>query len=329
MDALQKWYSPKTGLYETTGWWNSANAITVLADYSELSKSKKYRPVLSHTFGAAQHTGKHFINRFYDDEGWWALAWIRSYDVTGKQKYLSMAELIFKDMAGGWSDDTCGGGIWWSKDRAYKNAIANELFLSVAASLANRVKAPDQRSEYLSWAKREWRWFQASGMINADSLVNDGLVSTQPNACMNNGKSTWSYNQGVILGGLSELSTADQDPALLATANNIAVAALHHLSDKNGVLHDECETHCGKDGVQFKGIFFRNLALLDRVSPSCEFSSAAKINAVSIWANAQNHQHQFGQVWSGPFDEGNAGSLSSAIDALIAAAVMDRAQPAR
>ena len=70
-------------------------------------------------------------------------------------------------------DGTCGGGIWWSKDRKYKNAIANELFLSVAAKLALHTFGK-QRKLYLTWADREWRWFLYSGMMNAGNLVNDG-----------------------------------------------------------------------------------------------------------------------------------------------------------
>ena len=321
--ALQRWYSQGTGLYETTGWWNSANAITVVVNYMQLSQSREYRPVLVHTFSTAQHTNKDFINKFYDDEGWWALAWLSTYDLTKNPRYLAMAEVIFKDMAGGWSDDVCGGGIWWSKDRHYKNAIANELFLSVAAHLANRVADRDDRAQYFSWAEREWRWFQASGMINEHGLINDGLNSERPLACVNNGKTTWSYNQGVILGGLTELSTAERDPAPLTVAHVIADAALHQLTDARGILHDECEPHCGKDGVQFKGIFLRNLTELEVVSPRPEYKVFAENNAASIWVNSQDDQHQFGQVWSGPFDTGNAGSQSSALDAIVAAAEMD------
>ena len=182
IQELQSWYIPKTGLYETTGWWNAANAITVLSDYSQLTHARKYRPTLAHTFKVAQLTSSHFINKFYDDEGWWALAWIDTYDLTGDPKYLAMAQVVFEDMARGWSDDVCGGGIWWSKDHDYKNAIANELFLSVAAHLANRISDPERKAAYLSWASREWSWFRSSGMINAKNLINDGLVSDHPSS---------------------------------------------------------------------------------------------------------------------------------------------------
>ena len=212
--TLQTWYNPSTGLYMTTGWWNSANAITVLVDYARVSESTEYNPVFANTFTAAQKTSPGFLNNFYDDEGWWALAWIDAYDLTRNKDYLLMAESIFADMAAAW-DNTCGGGIWWSKDRNYKNAIANELFLSVAAHLANRTSG-STRSQYLVWGNREWKWFQTSGMINAKSLVNDGLTKGSGEiaapSCTNNAKTTWTYNQGVVLGGLVELMAANHDP---------------------------------------------------------------------------------------------------------------------
>ena len=76
------------------------------------------------------------------------------------------------------------GGIWWDKNHTYVNAIANELFLDVAAHLANR--GGSKSSYYLSWALKEWAWFKGSGMINSQSTVNDGLNIT---TCQNNGQS--------------------------------------------------------------------------------------------------------------------------------------------
>lgn len=69
---LQSWYSPKTGLWETTGWWNSANALTALIDYSGVSDTSQYKTVIAQTYAVNIHSG--FINDYYDDEGWWALA---------------------------------------------------------------------------------------------------------------------------------------------------------------------------------------------------------------------------------------------------------------
>lgn len=91
MNALQSWYDEHSGLYRTTGWWNSANAITTLADYSRITGSKEYDSVFPNTLSAAQKRSPGFINRFYDDEGWWALAWIDAYDLTGNEQYLSDA----------------------------------------------------------------------------------------------------------------------------------------------------------------------------------------------------------------------------------------------
>lgn len=319
--SLQSWYDAQTGLYKTTGWWNSANAMTTLADYSRVTGSREFDSVFQNTLSAAQKTSPGFINRFYDDEGWWALAWIDEYDITHDQQYLKAAESIFTDMAGGW-DGTCSGGIWWSKDRKYKNAIANELFLSVAAELAVRVKSAQSRTQYLSWAHREWQWFSHSGMINSDHLINDGLDSN----CVNNHQQTWTYTQGVAIGGLTELYKADHDSALLSEAHTIATATLSSptLIDKHGILHEPCEPNCGEDGSQFKGIFVRNLLSLDEVAPQQQYEKFIDTNANSIWAGTQPPDYHFGLIWAAPSGVVNASTQSSALDVLVAATAISK-----
>ncbi len=309
---LQSWYSQSTGLWRTTGWWNAANAVTVLVDYSRMRGSSRYLSAVKNTY--ILNSGGGFINKYYDDEGWWALAWIAAYHQTGQKKYLKTAEHIFSNMKGGW-DRQCGGGIWWSKRRRYKNAIANELFLSVAANLSARTKGRQHESD-LNWASREWKWFSHSGMINSNHLINDGLNA----ACRNNGKTIWSYNQGVILGGLVALEKDTGKHSLLPTAQSIASAAISKLTDANGVLHDACEPHCGADGDQFKGIFTRNLAILYKADPKSQYLKFLRTNAGNIWNKDAGPDDEFGLIWSGPDMPGNAATQTSAIDCLLAAA---------
>ena len=319
IQTLQQWYLPATGLYASpSGWWNAANSITVLANYERVSGDTSYDSVIANTFAAAQAAHANFLDSYYDDDGWWALAWIDAYDVTGDPAYLSMAESIFTAITGAW-DSTCGGGVWWNTSRTYKNAIPNELFLAIAAKLANRTSGSASAS-YLNWAQQEWTWFKNSGMINAQNLINDGLNSSNPNACTNNGGATWTYNQGVILGGLVELYHADNDPTLLPQAEAIANAAIANLT-QNGILTDP-GSMSGGDAPQFKGIFLRNLMALHVADPDPRYQVFADANAKSIVASDQGPSCEFGALWQGPFDSADATRQTSALDALIAAAAM-------
>jgi predicted alpha-1,6-mannanase (GH76 family) len=323
VQQMQNWYVQATGLYQTpTGWWNAANAVTVLVDYSRATNTTTYLSAVSNTFANANiaNGSTNFITSANDDEGWWALAWMDAYDLTKNAAYLTMAQTIFTDMAGQWDTTTCGGGVWWSKDltnSAYKNAITNEIFLELAAGLANRTTDATQKAQYLAWAQKEWQWFNASGMINSSNLINDGLNQTNPSACTNNGQTTWTYNQGVILGGLVELYNADQDSTLLTQAQAIASAAMTNLVTTAGVLHEP--TLSGPDGPQFKGIFVRNLYKLSTAASSTQYKTFVDTNANSIWKNNQGSSYEFGGYWEGPFDTGDGTRQASALDALIAA----------
>ena len=128
---------------------------------------------------AAAANGNEWLDGFYDDDLWWALAWIAAYDVTKDTEYLKLAENIFKAVATTWGTNCGNGGIYWSWQRDYVNAIPNELFLSTAAHLANRVQ---DKETYVEWARKEIEWFLGTGMINERGTINDGLTSD----CKNN-----------------------------------------------------------------------------------------------------------------------------------------------
>ncbi len=309
MNELQSWFNVKTGLWSSTGWWNSANCLNGVVDY--LKASKFSNATLMSTIDTVYKAHPSYLNNYYDDEGWWALAWLNSFELTNNQAFLQLAQHIFDDMAGGW-DNVCSGGIWWSKDRTYKNAIANELFLAVASRLYSHTG----NATHLAWAQREWNWFAGSGMINSQHTINDGLNISPDGSCVNNGQTTWSYNQGVVLSGLIDLSNAVNDPALIATAQSIANAAILALS-KNGILTESCEPNCGSDGPQFKGIFMRNLFALNRVVGSSNYTTYLAVNANSIWRSARNPtSNALGLMWLGPFDSADAARQSSAQDCL-------------
>jgi predicted alpha-1,6-mannanase (GH76 family) len=319
LSALQRWYRPRTGRWKTTGWWNAANALTAVIAYIQRTGDHTHAAVVETTFRAAGRRHRDFVNSYYDDNGWWGLAWIDAFDLTGETRYLDAARIIFARSQAGW-DDTCRGGLWWNAERKYKNAITNELFLTLAARLHQRVPG---HGDYLTWALREWEWFGSSGLIGARGLVNDGLTA----ACENNGGITWTYNQGVILGGLAALHQITGDMAYLEQGESIADAALDQLTSppsatSPGILAEPGEIATARndrDRPQFKGIFVRNLYDFSRQSSRTAYPAFIRANARSLWANARSARTQFGLHWAGPFDQADAARQSSALDALNAA----------
>jgi len=310
--ALQRRYRAST--YIATRSWQSANALGATIDYMRASGTRDFLADLRETY-RAHHGRDGFLNGYYDDEGWWALTWINAYDLTGNGDYLSQARDIFADMTRGW-DGTCGGGIWWSKARNYKNAIANEIFLQVAAGLHERTPGD---TVYRDWALREWAWFQGTGMLTGSHLVIDGLAGCKPD--MNS--PTWTYNQGMLIGGLVSLARMTGWGEPLATAERIAGAVMADPGlSPAGILREPCEpAGCGMDEPLFKGIFARNLKLLaDRVGwvgrpGSAAYHAYLRHNAAAVWSNDRRGD-EFGLSWSGPFDSAGTARQASALDVL-------------
>ena len=317
MATLMGSYNSSTGLIGNT-WWQAAVALSTLMTYQQATGDTQYSYAISAAFN--DNKSGNFENSYMDDTGWWGLAWLQAYNITGNTQYLQMAETDANYIHGYWSSE-CGGGVWWNTSATYKAAIANELFLDLTAGLHNAISGD---TTYLSWAKAEWSWFSSSGMINSKYLVNDGLSISSNGTCSNNGGTTWTYNQGVILAGLTQLYQATGNSSLLTEAQNIADAAiLNH--NATGVLNEPCTT-CDSDQESFKGIFVRGLKELSNELNTEWYASFFENQVNSIIPNDTNSGNQMGFLWQGPVSDPNASpndgitsySQASAEDALVA-----------
>jgi len=312
--ALMMRYDRGTGLFDTNGWWTSANALTAVIDNIRRSGMPSYTYAIASTYdkqvGAAQGQ---FRNEYLDDTGWWGLAWVDAYDVTGNSRYLNTARADADWMYSYW-DGTCGGGVWWKTDRRNKNAIENSLYIQLNAALSRRIPGD---TVYRDRARAGWAWFQSTGMINGSNLVNDGVnLST----CRNNGDVTWTYNQGVLMNALTELNRLTGDAGALSTARRIgdAMTASSYLSP-GGILREPNEPDaCGGDGASFKGAAVRGLGALNQAAGGA-YNAYLQRNADSAYAHDRDTIDSYGSHWAGPFAGTNHSCQHSAVDLLNAA----------
>ncbi len=211
IDAMNtKFYSATDAIWSPSDpWWLSGVALTGVIDYMRKTGTADYldqvKTIIREQRKAWPDGGGDFRADSTDDTGWWALAMVRMYDLTGDRAFLDISVEDEAYMYKYWTTSPCGGGMYVDiKAKTYKNAIANQLYMKLAASLHNRFT---NDTMYLSRAKTAWSWLQGSGMINSENLFNDGLAMDSDGTCFNNHLPVWTYNQGVILGALVGAST--------------------------------------------------------------------------------------------------------------------------
>lgn len=305
-DVLMSSYEPGKAWFPGS-WWNSAVALQTIGDYMQRTGDRRYLAQLDNTFEkdkgvfpAGVLSGDpllgNFTSRAIDDSAWWGLTWLQAYDFTRNPKYLDMAATIAEYVYGYWDTSTCGGGVWWNAERTYKNAVTNGLWIRLTAELHNRIPGD---SVWLARSRTAWNWFQRSGMINANGLVNDGLTD----ACTNNGQNVWTYNQGLAIGAGLELWRATRDPNILANVRRLADAAIGpNALVTNGVLTETCDAltqTCDDNAKQFKGIFMRYWMDLADTTRDRGYAAFLARQAGSVWDDDRDAAGRLGTRWSG------------------------------
>ncbi|KAF7340155.1 Six-hairpin glycosidase [Mycena venus] len=329
------YFNSFTGEYSGGAHWTDANAIenihnlmlaTGTDDFSSLGDNS----YLGRTAILQADTGislwSSILDGSYDDASWiilalWKIADYKSARGLDNSAYLDSANTIYNIVQGAWDTSVCGGGVWWSSAKDYKNSITNELFLLVSATGA--INFPSNPT-YLQNANNVWNWIKNSQLRNSQGLFNDGLVTS---TCANNGQTTWIYNQGVIASGLGALYAVTGDKTLLDQAE-ITLDATIQLLTSNNILKESCDdpvsggATCNNDQQAFKGIFTKHLQYyLDRVNDparTAKYSGFLHAQASGVFHFGTSSSNDIGSVWYAPSQGGSVFSASSSSSGLAA-----------
>jgi hypothetical protein len=231
---------------------------------------------------------------YYDDNAWVGLDLLHAYLATSNAQYLTLAQDEFNYVVTGWdtsATDGCPGGVFWEDVAgSQRNATANGANAELGAELDLLTNNPTD----LSWATRMYQWTVTclgtpSGLYD-DHVNPDGSINT----------TTWSYNQGVMVGAGVLLAKATGTTSYLAQAEQTANAAVAYFG--SGTTLDN-------QGPAFNAIYFRDLFLLNQQVANPAYASEAQAFAVTMWSQRQLSgliDPQYGVNGTAPMVEINA-----------------------
>ncbi len=112
---------------------------------------------------------------WFDDNGWWGLAFVNAYRATGSRRWLTDAQRALAFIAAaGW--DAQAGGIWWNTTHPYKSGPALAADTLLAVLLYQRTKS----SFDLAQARRFLAWANTSGFSPSNGLYADSSLDATP-----------------------------------------------------------------------------------------------------------------------------------------------------
>ena len=210
---------------------------------------------------------------YYDDNAWIGLALVRHHDLTGDERALALAGRILAFVTSGWSTEASWshpGGIRWKQPKS--NVSRNTCSNGPVAELAALVHRRTGNAEALGWAVRIYDW------VRSALLSDDGLYLDRITPDGRRDPTTWTYNQGTMIGAGVLLHQITGEAEYLEHAGDTARASLARFDLPQLVRND----------AAFNAVFFRNLLLLDGVSPDPARLRLARSYGEHLWEESRN-----------------------------------------
>jgi hypothetical protein len=151
---------------------------------------------------------------WFDDNGWWGLAFVNAYRATGTRRYLLDAERALRYIAAvGW--DPRSGGVWWNTRHPYKAGEALASGTLLAALLYQQTRSPFA----LAQAERFLAWANTAGFSKADGLY----------AASDRDATPIDYIEGPLIYAQAVLCVARATPGDCARAERLKATALQRF----------------------------------------------------------------------------------------------------
>jgi uncharacterized protein YyaL (SSP411 family) len=152
-------------------------------------------------------------NAYFDDTGWWGVAYLDAYRATGNKRWLWDAgrALNFIDQFG-W-DRTSGGGTWWNVAHEHKTSeplAAGALIAATLYRIQHKKYYLEIAKRYIAWADKKTRNPRQANLYGRSDT--DGTVMD--------------YVEGMMIGAHAELCVGTKDKSYCKKATSLANAAL-------------------------------------------------------------------------------------------------------
>ncbi|MDF2836467.1 MAG: hypothetical protein K0Q63_2107 [Paenibacillus sp.] len=296
-------HGPDGGLY-TDFWWEAQLWETVMDAY-ERTGSSTYRTMIDDVYdGFNAKVPDMLVNDFNDDLGWWALACMRAYELTGTAEYRNRAWFLFNEVYSDY-DGTYGGGIWWKRDGTspQKNIATNAPMVMTAIKLMNATGD----NTYLTKAQNIYNWIKSR--LISGSKVNDHVEGSGSGTVVD-----WdfTYNYGTFLGAALAMHQATGTASYLTDANNAANYVISNMTLSYSLLYEG-----ENDAAGFKMIFARNLNKLRIATGNATYLNFLQQNATQAFNHRRTSDNVIGSDWTAPTGPSYVQSLAAAAGASI------------
>jgi len=293
-NAQSFYFNNKSSSDNSFNYWPQAHGLDVLLDaYSRTNDAEYLYYIGKWKDGVRVQNDNTFLNNFYDDMEWNALAMLRAYQATGNEKWKLTVDTVWTNIKTGWNT-TMDGGISWNKEMPYyKNTPANAPACILAARLYQQFGNDSDKT----WALKIYSWLRNHLYESGTGWVFDGINRLKTGLTE---KNQYTYNQGTFVGAALELYKITGDASYLRDAVKAADYAIStEINANDYLLKDEG----AGDGGLFKGIFIRyytQLIMNENLDSSTRkrYLQFLEYNAQALWLYGTNKQLVlFGTYW--------------------------------